>query len=364
MKASHAGQAPLSPSAAERLRHTLATHPPRRIFAPAREHLGDIVNVTGPLLELRRLFPDAHIVAEVGERGKDLLDNNPAFDELWLRPTHQGVAGKLAFARRLRSRRFDLAVLLDDSNDLVLHAWLGGIPRRVGIWRGRRFGRLYTACVPLMADRHEVRDNCRDLLHLLGSQAEDLRPVLFPSRQDRLDADGALRKALGGDPGGPIVGVHPGASEPRRRWDLDLLAAVVDGLAKSGARPLLVGGPADQPLVDDLAARTACRPARLTRPLRLLPFACLLGRLDLLVCGDTGPMHIAAAMDTPTVAVFGPSVPVHTGPWGSRHALIKGDCTSLKRDCQNCDGRCMRSVPPEHVLDAALKLLGSSRCVF
>ena len=110
----------------------LNSRPPSRILVMLREHIGDVVNSTGALLEIRECFPNAHITVEAGERTVGVFESFPAVNEVWSRPTHQGLRGKLAFIRRVRRSRFDLGVILDDSNSYVVLLALARVPLRVG----------------------------------------------------------------------------------------------------------------------------------------------------------------------------------------------------------------------------------------
>lgn len=336
------------------LAEELSLRPPCRIFAPGREHIGDAVNLTGVLAGLRQRFPDAHIVAEVGERTAAIWKGFPCADEVWLRPTRQGLKGKLGHVLRLRSAKFDLAALLDDSNDLVLQAKLGGIPRRVGIWRGRKYEQMFDAYVPLQREMHEVRDHGAAVLRLLGLPDWDPKPCLFPSDQDEAEAAAAWRSLGLTD---PVVAFHPAASEPNRMWGLDRMAEAIRRVRELGAAPLLVGGPGDQVHLDWLESETGA--ARVPAGLGLLAFACLARRFGTMVCMDSGPMHIAAAMGCRVVAVYGPAYPSHTRPWGDGHEILEGGCSCPLRHWDTCSRACLNEVSPADVVAAVERVLSS-----
>lgn len=291
----------------------LKQNPPRRIFAPGREHIGDVVNLTGPLRGLRELFPEAHITVEVGEKTVGLLENQSSFDDLWPRPTHQGLKGKLRHLGRLRKSKFDLAVILDDSNDLVLQAALGGISRRVGIWRGKKYQGLFDAWVRYRNDIHEVRDHGEELLRLFGLPAGHCAPYLSPSVKDRETGLTAWKQA-----GLPRVGIHPGASDPKRQWRSDSLREVMEAFPGD---VVLIGGPNDGELLRRIDPDGTA--PHISGGLSLLASASLLGNLTTLVCMDSGPMHMAAIMGTRVVAVYGQADPRHTGPVGQGHRILK-----------------------------------------
>lgn len=341
--------------AAERVRRMLRVAPPRKIFVPCREHVGDIVNTTAGLACLRAHFPSAYLVVEVGERAASVLENFPGLDEIRVRPTHQGLLGKIAHVRWLKRQNFDLAVIFDDSNSHVLFAKLGGIPIRVGIWRGVKYEHLYCAYVPYRREMHEIRDHCRCLLEMLGCDISDFRPRLYPTSRDREVAESALRD-VGLMPGKRLIGVHPGGSEARRRWPVDSFASLIDGL-RSKADVLLLGGEADRAAIEEVSRRCSEPPRTLDRPLTLLQFAVMCSALDLLICGDTGPMHIAATMGTRVLALYGPAYPEHTGPFGPGHLILQESCECPERSTKVCPGECLHRLRPERVLEAATSAL-------
>jgi ADP-heptose:LPS heptosyltransferase len=338
------------PEAADWLADELRARPPRRIFAPGREHIGDIVNLTGPLLGLRERFPNAFIVAEVGERTLPLLEGFPAADEIWARPTRQGVQGKLERLMRLRRGGFDLAVLLDDSNGLVLEAKLAGIPRRVGIWRGKKHKPLFDAYVPLTMNRHDVRDHGEALLMLLGLPPGKCSPALFPSPERVREAEVLAVPR-------PSVGLQLGSSDPRKRVPLPHLAEVARTLSASGCHVVLVGSSDEQPLLDELEELTGLKLLRLRPDLHLLTLGGVLAKLDLLICHDSGPMHLAAVMGGRVLALYGPTYPSHTRPWGERAAILQEACHCPLRHWTTCPGTCLAGLTPDRIVAAAKEIL-------
>lgn len=310
-----------------------------------------MVNLTGPLRALRERFPDAHITVEVGERTTDLMKGFPYVNEVWPRPTKQGAWGKLKHILRLRKASFDLAVLLDDSNDLVLQAKLGGIPRRVGIWRGRKYESLFDAYVPYQREIHEVRDHGSLVIQLLGGGPDPCLPCLFPTPADKEAARQELAMLAGP---GPLIGIHPGASDPGRRWETEKLGKAASLLADKGARVVLVGGSADLPLMEELKKTSGARVQLLQPRLSLLSFACFLGGLDRMICMDSGPMHLCAAMGGKVAALYGPAYPSHTGPAGEGHIIIQKPCSCSERSLKICTRECFNAITPEEVVEAVL----------
>ncbi len=331
---------------------------PARVLVLLREHIGDVVNSTAALHCLRRRFARAYLCVEVGERAAEVLQNFPGIDEIWIRRTHQGLWGKLQCIYRLRKGRFDLAVILDDSADMVLHAWMAGIPVRVGVRRKRKFEGLYTAFVPHDPSRHETLEHFRDLVQMLGGDVSDYRPRLYPSAEDRQAAERELYQA-GWDGSTPLVGLNPGASREHRQWFPERFAQVCDALSEQGMQCVVLGGPGDRGLVEQMLAHCHSHPLVLTGRLTILQLAALMPRLSLLITADSGPMHIAAAMGTRVVALYGRSDPAYTGPFGEGHVILRHPEPCIGCTAERCvhDRECMKRISVEEVVTASLLIM-------
>lgn len=332
---------------------------PSRVFVFLREHIGDVVNSTAALYCLRQRFPNAYLCVEVGERAVEVLQNFPGIDDIWVRPMHQGLRGKLRFIRRLRRGRFDLAVILDDSADMVLHAWLAGIPVRVGVRRKRRFERLYTAFVPHDPSRHETLEHFRHLVQVLGCDTSDYRPRLYPSSEDARIAEAELYSA-GWDGSTVLAGINPGASREHRQWFPERFAQVCDTLSERGRQCVVLGGSGDKELAEQILAHCRSRPLVLTGRLTILQLAALMPYLRVLITADSGPMHIAAAMGTRVVALYGRSDPAYTGPFGEGHIILRHPEPCIGCTAERCvhDRECMKRISVEEVVTAILLQFG------
>ena len=336
---------------------------PRSILALTREHIGDLVCTTPALRSLRRLYPDAHIAVEVGERAACVLANSPFVDEIILRPEHQGLGGKARFIRLLRRRRFDLGVVLDLSPDMILYLRLGGVRRRAALVWKKRFANLLTDRVTFDPMQHEMIDNFRNVVGLLGADISDARPEVFPSAQDAAAVD-ALFAEHDLEAEETLIALNPGASAPANRWLPERFAEVGDLLAqRPGTRILLLGSEGDLPIVAQVMRGMQTAPVVLTGQLTVLQLAETLRRCSLLITNDTGPMHLGCAVQTPIVAVFGPAVPHESGPGYVPGNIVlrnvDGCPKCTKYECRD-DRRCMRAVTVTEVAAAAATLLETS----
>ena len=341
---------------------------PARILVRGTNWVGDALLMTPALIAVRRTFPRAHLSLLVRPWVADLFRGNPAVDEILLYESaglHRGIGGKLRLARDLRRRRFDLAVLFQNAFEAALLAWLAGIPERVGFATQGR-GLLLTRAVPVppgLERCHQV-DYYLGLVRSLGYAAHPAEPVLVVSREEQERADRLLREA-GCDETARFIVLNPGAVYgTAKRWPAERFGALADRLLAGGFRPVLVGAPSDAASAAEVRAASAHPEAfvDLTGRTDLKTLAGILCRAHAFVTNDTGAMHVAAAVGTPLVAIFGPTDPVTTAPVSRRATLVRRPvfCSPcLLRECP-IDHRCMRGVGVEEVHEALRALLRSS----
>jgi lipopolysaccharide heptosyltransferase II len=324
---------------------------PQRILVLCRPFLGDTV-LMGPVFRnLRAARPDAWIAAAGYAEHRDLLSLLPEADEVIFIP-RRAQGGVLALLgewrraiRQLRAARFDLVYDLMHSDRSAAVTLATGAPRRATFIKDRRRfrDRGYTDLADWRGalERTHTVDLYLQGLAELGvpvrtrSTAIDLAPEERDAAAARLE-----RLAPRGD--GPLVLVHPGASAPNKLWPAEHFAVICDELqADVGARVLLLGGAREADMLARI--RTAMRtPAvMLDAPVSVRELAALLQAADLFFGHDSGPMHLAAAVGTPVVALFGAISPVQWGPLGEAHVVIRPDmpCTACV-----CPERCR---PPD-----------------
>lgn len=206
-----------------------------------------------------------------------------------------------------------------------------------------------------------VSDQRAALAEWAGAAPSEVGPLeLYLSDQERAAGEQWLA-AHGLGPDRPRVGICPGAAQPQKLWPAESFGAVARGLAGDGARVVMVGSRAEEPLRARASATSGGDlPAALGLDLRLS--AAVLAGLDLLVTNDTGPMHMAVAVGTPVVAVFGPTLASEYGPRGQGHKVFQ-----MPRTCEPCLQRqcprptCLEALPPEPVLVAAREILHKSQ---
>ena len=324
---------------------------------------------------LRAAEPDAHIAWLVAPGTTDVVAGIPYVDEfiVWdpvttyadSRGTHRTLGEKWRFIAELRSRRFDKAYVLKRSFSSALIALLSGARERVGFATEGR-SPLLTRRVPYRHDRHEVL-NFLEVLRADGIPVTDERLEAWLSPDEERFADEYLA-AAGLPPDGSIVAIHPFAANQTRAWHEDGFIEVANRLQeRTGCRILLLGGGRDRELGEYLRARITPAPLVAVGTTSLRQTMALLARCRLLVCNDSGIMHLGASLGVPLVALFGPQSPVKFGPWSDRCRVIyRGfPCSPCRQkfftECAP-SGRgkpeCLEAITAAEVLEAAAGLIG------
>jgi heptosyltransferase-2 len=302
--------------------------------------LGDTVLTTPLLVQLARRGAVDVVVTPASAA---LLANHPAVRRIIVydkRGADRGLAAFVAIGRRLREERYDVAFLAQGSLRSGALALLSRAPSRVGFdtSAGRWF---YTKRVEYREDLHHAARLLR-LARPNGRPAtfDELRPSLFPGEAERTAVDAVL----GGSDvssGAPLVAMAPGSVWGSKRWPYyPELAAMLAGKA----RVVVVGGPEDRELANAIVA-AAPQVVDATGKLSLLASAELIGRAAVIVTNDSAPLHLASAMGTPTVAIFGPTVPAFGfGPLAPKSVVAGHDALP----CRPCDRHGPQRCPLGH----------------
>lgn len=356
---------------------------PARLLLIRPDHLGDLLFLTPGLHRLRAALPETEITLLVGPGGAPIVARNPDIDRIELCPfpgferqpkeSHLQPYQLLSdCADRLRGHAYDAAVIL--RFDHWWGAWLAAemdIPRRVG-YQTPLVAQFLTEALPYYARQHEVRQN-GVLLATLTADAEPapLTPMLdvlhVPIAGDDHRWATDWLAARGADRQRPLVGIHPGSGGRIKQWPAARWSAVARQIHDTtGAHFLFTGSAAEAPLVAECSTELPPT-ARLdaTGATSLAQLAALLRHCTLVMGPDSGPLHLAVAMERPTMHLFGPSDPLKFGPWGAteRHIVLQS-----RWQCAPC-GRfdwpeatwpyhgCMADIAIEQVVYQALALI-------
>ena len=325
--------------------------------------LGDVILTTPLIRELAKRGP---VDVLVTPQGAAVLANNPSIRTV-IRYDKRGTYGSALnlwqTVRELRNRRpYEAAYLAQGSFRSGLLAIMTRAKERIGF--ASSTGRaLYTRQLPYRPDRHHAErlwslamSECAD-----PPTADQIRPRLYPSDEERLTVDRMLRRA--GSLEEPFVALAPGSAWGTKRWPYYVELA---RRTSEHARIAIIGAKSDAPIAEEI---TAALPAgcviNAVGELSLLASAELIGRAQAIVTNDSAPQHLASAMGTPTLTIFGPTVPEFGfGPLAERHAVAGLDGLS----CRPCDRhgpqrcplghwRCMRELGPEHISSLLTEVL-------
>jgi len=325
----------------------------RRIVVRMANWIGDAVMNIGLLAALRDTFPQAHIVA-VARRGPAIvLEHQPHLDEVHVLDD-RSHAGRRAFQQWLAREKFDASFIIPNSWRAALPFWRAGIPVRVGTTRNLR-SVLFTHPIPFLPeDLHQHEVLTTRLLISPWRDPESLpRPVLTLgiTAEERAWADEYVTR-IAGD--GPLACLNPGAAfGGAKRWPPERYAAVGEAILNDiGMSVFVQAGPGEEDMAREVCNATDAPLHNASGELTLRHLMAVLERCSMLVTNDSGPMHIAAALGTPTVAIFGSTDPVNTAPWASRAIVVQHRVPCSPCHLRNCpiDHRCMTGVSVEDVL--------------
>lgn len=338
------------------------SHKIQKILVRSVNWIGDAVMATPALGRIRTAFPEAEIVVIANPLVAELFSYHPYCDRVIVfdkKDRHRGIRGFLRFCYGLWREHFDLAILLQNAIEAAFMAAFAMIPHRAGYKTDGR-GWLLNYGVPTRESKHGLHhtEYYLKMVEDLGltGEAQGLKLAL---------ADHEKQWASEQLPGSGWLAINPGAAYgSAKRWIPERFAAVADQLAEShGLQVVLTGGPAEQEIGFDIEKNMRCRPLNLIGTTNVRQLMAVLDRCHLMVTNDSGPMHIAAALGVPIVAVFGPTDHKTTSPLSENHRIVRHDvyCSPcMLRQCP-IDHRCMEGVRVEHVLAAAEQLLGADQ---
>jgi len=371
---------------------------PGRILVRGVNWLGDAVMTTPALLRLREKFPGAHVTLLTPKKLRELWLHHPAVNE-----TISFTPGESVFTigKKLRAGKFDLALVLPNSPRSALEVFLARVPQRIGCarpWRNffltqavapraqavkmrklsvteikRRTGvtpvsniiskKSETGATPVLRPAaHQIHE----YLHLaaaLGADPEPLAPQLFVT-PDEIEA--AKKKFGLENISQPVLGLNPGAEYgAAKRWPVErFIAAANEIQQRTGCAWLLFGGKSDEQLAAQIQSAIGNRQSAINvaGQTSLRELMALLKLCRVLLTNDTGPMHVAAALDTPVVVPFGSTSPELTGPGlpgDARHRLLKSDAPCSPCFLRECpiDFRCMNGISVGRVVEAVVESL-------
>jgi lipopolysaccharide heptosyltransferase II len=350
---------------------------PHAILLLRLERIGDLLMTLDAVRAVRSRAPRARIDLVVGSWNEPLarlvpeVDRIETLDASWLArgASPDGGGRMLTAALAWRKRRFDLAINFEGDIRSNVLVGLSGAARRIGFGMAGG-GPLLTECVPYDPHAH-VAVNAQRLVDRAFGPAQDASPppparlsVPEGARARAADLLGRLRTH------GPLVGIHASGGREVKQWEPARFAELASRLAAShAARIVLTGSAGDRAVVDRLKAAlpSGIDAIDLAGDLDLVTLAAVLERMAVFVTGDTGPMHLAAAVGTPVVAVFGPSDPARWGPLASAARIVSielpcSPCNRIRRPPARCLGHvpdCLAGISADHVYETIVSAIAT-----
>lgn len=338
------------------------------------KHIGDVLVATPVLTALKEAYPESSLSVLVDNNTEEMVTLNPAVDEVIVLDRVKGprlfnrFLKQAIFALKLRRKEFDLVLELSAGDRGAFLGFMTGAKERIGFdphkrtFLGRRH--LFTRLVRISTTTQHMVDYNLALVRALGLEPSDKRLSIFWSEEDsracmKLLSEKGLSKS------DPYVVMHPTSRWLFKAWNSRGYAVVCDYIAEKYRLPVVITSAPDEKekrRVEEMVSLAKSRPIDLSGMLSLKQLACCISKSILFVGIDSAPMHIAAAVNTPVIALFGPSGDHMWGPWGDGHIVIKKgwDCQPCGRD--GCNGskvsQCLEAITPEevfHAVDAKLR---------
>ncbi len=328
---------------------------------------GDVVLVTASLRAIRKRYPDAKIYCLVGRESREILQRCPYVDELIVfdsKNRDKGLRHLFKFAKKLRGYKFDKIIDFQNNRASHLLSFLS-FPLESYGYDNKKLGFLLSNRIkddagPISPVNHQFR-----VLSMLGiSPVEGSHLELWPSKEDEILAKSLLDAEWLGNATN-IVGINMAASEKwdTKNWPLQYIARLCDILSAKNIRVIVTGIEKDRDLARELLSLTRAKPAILVGKTDILQLAAVIKRCKAFVTPDSAPMHIAAAVGTPFVALFGPTDSLRHLPPADKFSVLKRDlpcAPCYSASCKIKTHDCMNQITPEQVVFEVEKLIGSA----
>jgi heptosyltransferase II len=303
----------------------------RNILTISTTGIGNLILYTPVLRALRRDFPESHIALLVASTtAAKLLEGCKEIDEIIIiNKNKKDIFYWLKIFKHIKKTRFDLVItsFLDKSFKVVFFSWLTGARYRIG-YKNKEYGWLYSHQVPITEKKHEIEYNL-DLVRAIGlivRRANEKVPFIYTTpleeelANDFLLKNSVSRKDL-------LVGVHPGSGlsiGAAKRWSREKFAMLCDHiLTIPKAKVIVFGGPEERYAAEEMAKFMRKKPVIIAGDTDIRTTAALIKRSDLFISNDSGLMHLATAVKTPVLAIFGPTLWWKNYPWGKNNVIIR-----------------------------------------
>ncbi len=334
----------------------------KRILIVNVNWIGDVIFSTPFIKAIRDAYPDGYIACLLHPRCVDILKGSPRVDEIIVydeEGEHKGIIGKLMLILYLRKIRFDIAFILHRSFTKALLTFLAGIKERIGYPTKNR-GFLLSRTINLPDEEVHKVEYFLGLAKGTGIKVRENSYEFFVQDADRESIKRFLRKHGVADDDRLVV-LCPGGNWGSKRWPKKSFAKLADMLAENlSAKIILSGAKKDAVLAEEIRLMMKSIPVISCGLTTLKELGALLERADLVVANDSGPMHLAVAMKSNVIALFGPTSPGLTGPYGKGNYSViwkTEECEVPCYDVTCTDNRCMKLITVEEVFEESEEML-------
>lgn len=331
----------------------------KRILIVEVNWLGDVLFSTPLIKAVRKKFKDAHIACMVVPDQKDVLSGNPNIDEIIIydeKGRHKSALGKMRLTATLRKKHFGLAILLHRSFTRTLVMCMAGIPVRTGYVTKKRRRFLTHPVEAADTELHKVEYFLR-IAESLGCDISDKDVETFVEESHIKRVEEILGKS-GVKTSDFLVVVNPGGNWAPKRWSPGNYVELIDSLVEKYQVKIVISGAAkDEKLANTIKSKVKekKRIVSLAGKTGLKELAALMKRANIVISGDSGPMHVAVSVKSNVLALFGPTSPELTGPYGSGHYKVIQNDIGCEVPCYELtcsDHRCMDAIKVKDVLGA------------
>ncbi|OPX29277.1 MAG: lipopolysaccharide heptosyltransferase II [Candidatus Omnitrophica bacterium 4484_171] len=338
---------------------------PVRILIVRTDRMGDVVLSTPVIRNIREAYPDSHIAFMCRPYTREILEGNPYLDEVIVYDKygkHRSFLSSLCFSFLLRKKRFDLALILHPTNRAHMITFFAGIRVRAG-WN-RKMGFLLTRKLPhtkQLGQKHEM-EYTLDLLKLIDVPVK-YKDMFFPLKDESISYVKSVFSEYGVSDSDKIVVIHPSASCASKRWPQDYFIKLIKFIKDNFKSKIIIISAKDQAQYADKIINESAGLIDMRGKLILSRLGALLREADIFISNDSGPVHIAAALGTPVISIFGRNdrglSPKRWRPLGDKAFFMHKDVGCNPCLAHNCTKGflCLKAVKPDEVFSLVKKII-------
>ena len=333
------------------------------VFEP--NWIGDIIFTTPIFKAIKEQIEGCFLGCIVPGRCRDILENNPFIDEIIEfdeRTTHNSFSDKISFIKDLKSKHYETAFILHRSSTRTLICYLSGIRKRIGYAYKKRMFLLTDKIPPVNKDSIHKQDYYLGIAEASGIKINDRNCRIYCSYQDREWANKLVNSPVSKD---TLVAISPITNWPPKNWPMEFFLELINILVNEieHIRIFITSKEKEIRLLSLINTETLMKIVNLTGKTNITQLAALYEKMDVVISGDSGPLHIAGAVNTKYVGIFGPTNPQITTPRTQTKGKILFKNTFCPVPCyvEKCpkDFICMKSISPRQAADAVIDLVNS-----